>query len=314
MKFKIKKEESGIRLDKFLAGKMKGKTRGQAQKLIEAGAVLVGGKIRTNHYALKEGELITIKSEELRIKNKDFKEKSPDVKVVYENKDFLVVDKPAGLIAHGAPHIKAPTLVDWLVKKYPTIKKVGEDKTRPGIVHRLDKDASGLMVIAKNNEAFFDLKKQFQNREVKKEYKALVYGAVKKDEDKIIFSLRRAGGGHKQAAVPSGYNFKENFLELREAFTEFRAVKRFINYTLLSVKITSGRKHQIRVHLFAYGYPLVGDDLYSTKKTREANRQNKLGRIFLVAVRLSFNDLRGKRQTFEIDLPRELKDFLGKIK
>lgn len=312
MKYKIKKEQIGARVDLFLVKKIK-KTRGEAQKLIKEGRVLVNGKSKSNHYALKEGEEVEIrKLENLKIGGKlmadNFK-----IEVIFENKEFLVVNKPAGLIVHGAPHIKGLTLADWLLKECPTIKNVGEDKARPGIMHRLDKDASGLMVVAKTNEAFKSLKKQFQDRLVEKEYTALAYGAIIKETDKINFSIKRSAGGHKQAAVPKGYNFKENFLELREAFSEFKVIKRFVNYTLLSVKIFSGRKHQIRVHLFAYGCPLVGDDLYSTKKTREMNRKNNLGRIFLVASKLSFHDLAGVKQSFAIDLPPELKKFLTKI-
>jgi len=311
MILKVKEKNNSQRLDLFLVEKIK-KTRGEVQKLIKEGGVLIDGKIKSNHYALKNGEIITIKNEKSKIK-KSFKEGELGVKVVYENDEFLVVDKPAGLIVHGAPHIKGPTLADWLLKKYPAIKNVGENKARPGIMHRLDKDASGLMVIAKNNEAFRNLKKQFQARIVEKEYTALVYGTIAKETGKISFSIKRSAGGHRQAAVPEGYNFKEKFLELREAFSEFKVIKRFVNYTMLAVKIASGRKHQIRVHLFAYGYPLVGDNLYSTKKTREMNRKNKLSRIFLVASRLSFEDLSGKKRFFAVNLPPELEKFLAGI-
>jgi 23S rRNA pseudouridine1911/1915/1917 synthase len=311
MKYIIKKIDNGKRLDKFLVEKLKNKTRGQTQKMINSGGVSVSGKMRTSHYALKIGEIVEVKKI-VGTQNLAF---LPKIKpeIVFENDEFLVVNKPAGLIVHGAPHIKGPTLADWLVKKYPKLKKVGEDKTRPGIMHRLDKDVSGLLVIAKTNEAFANLKKQFQKREVEKIYTALVYGEIIKEEDKINFSLKRASGGHRQAAVPLGYNFKEDFLELREAFTEFKVLKRFPNYTLLEVKIKSGRKHQIRVHLFAYGHPLLGDNLYSTKKTREQNRKINLGRIFLVASKLSFADLAGKKHNFSVDLPKELAAFLSSI-
>ncbi|MDD4901940.1 MAG: RluA family pseudouridine synthase [Patescibacteria group bacterium] len=313
MKYKITKENAGLRLDLFLVQKTK-KTRGQVQNLIGAGQVLVNGKVLSNHYALKEGEVVEIrKLENLKI-SKDKKEDHLKPEIVFANDEFIVVNKPAGLIVHGAPHIKGPTLADWLVKKYPELKKVGEDKTRPGIMHRLDKDVSGLLVIARTNKSFANLKKQFQKREVEKEYTALVYGAVAKENDKINFSLKRAAGGYRQAAVPARYDFKQNFSELREAFTEFQVLRRFVNYTMLAVKIKSGRKHQIRVHLFAYGYPLVGDNLYSTKKTRELNRKNNLGRIFLAASKLSFADLAGKKHSFRIGLPPELASFLPGIK
>jgi 23S rRNA pseudouridine1911/1915/1917 synthase len=311
MKFKIKEKDKGVRLDKFLVEKTK-KTRGQVQQAISAGAVLVNGKNLSNHYALKIGEEVEIKSAKKSLKKNT--ELANEPKIVFANKEFIIVNKPAGLIVHGAPHIKGATLADWLLKKYPELKKVGEDKTRPGIMHRLDKDVSGLLVIARTNDSFKNLKKQFQDRGVEKIYTALVYGNIAKDNDKIEFSLKRSAGGHRQAAVPEGYNFKENFLELREAYTEFQVLKRLINYTLLSVKIKSGRKHQIRVHLFAYGFPLVGDNLYSTKYTRAENRKINLNRIFLVSSKLSFTDLSGKRQSFSVELPDDLNNFLQELK
>jgi 23S rRNA pseudouridine1911/1915/1917 synthase len=311
MKYTIKKDSAGKRLDLFLVQKTK-KTRGQVQQIISAGAVLVNGKNLSNHYALKIGEEVEIKSAKKSLKKNVKLANEPEI--IFANQEFIVVNKPAGLIVHGAPHIKGATLADWLLKKYPELKKVGEDKTRPGIMHRLDKDVSGLLVIARTNDSFKNLKKQFQDRGVEKIYTALVYGNIAKDNDKIEFSLKRSAGGHRQAAVPEGYNFKENFLELREAYTEFQIIKRLINYTLLSVKIKSGRKHQIRVHLFAYGFPLVGDNLYSTKYTRAENRKINLNRIFLVSSKLSFTDLSGKRQSFSVELPSELADFLKTLK
>ncbi len=240
-------------------------------------------------------------------------------KKVFENKNYLVINKPSGLLVHGAPHIKEPTLVDQLLKKYPDLARVGEDPDRPGIVHRLDKEVSGLMVIPKTQDAFDNLKKQFQARTVNKKYTALVYGKIEKDEDEINFPITRSSKGFKMAAKPftaKGEVSKDG----KQAITEFEVKKRFINYTLLKIKIKTGRTHQIRVHLLAYAHPIVGDNLYSTKKTREKNtclrRQEKinLGRIFLVADELSFVDMKGEKQEFKVGLPEELKSFLKQIK
>ena len=315
MQYLIKKDQAGTRLDKFLVKKLKSKSRGDLQKMIANGLVLIDGKNKSNHYALKEGETVEIKkvsAEAKALVEKERKTINFDIPVIFENDDFLVVDKPAGLIVHGAPHIKGLTLADWLVKKYPKLKKVGEDKYRPGIMHRLDKEASGLIVIAKNNEMFFNLKKQFQDRKVEKEYEALVYGVTSKDKDKIDFRIKRATAGFRQAAVPEDYI--DTTGELREAYTEFKVKKRFINYTLLTVKIKSGRKHQIRVHMYAYGHPVVGDNLYATRTTKTLNKKLKLGRIFLVAEKLSFHDLEGKKQTFKTSLPTGLSNLLKVIK
>lgn len=236
-----------------------------------------------------------------------------ELKIISDTQEYLVINKPAGLIAHGAEHIKEKTLADLILKKYPAIARAGEDKNRPGIVHRLDKDASGLMVIAKTPASFKNLKKQFQERKIGKKYLALVYGQIKKDEGEINFPIRRSSKGYKMAALPLT-NKGEKSEEGREALTFFRVKKRFINYTFLEAVIKTGRTHQIRAHLAAYGYPIVGDDLYGTNKNRIKNKKLNLGRIFLVASELSFKDMSGEKQTFKIDLPEELKNLLNIIK
>lgn len=227
--------------------------------------------------------------------------------------NFLIVNKPAGLLTHGAPHINEPSLVDELVRDYPEIKTTGDDPIRPGLVHRLDKLASGLLVVARNNESFTDLKKQFQARQIKKYYTALVYGQIEKDEDEIDFPIKRSAKGNKMAALPKT-NKGEKTTAGRNAITKFWAAKRFINYTLLKVRIKTGRTHQIRCHLSAYGHPLVGDDLYATKKTKAKNKKLGLKRIFLIAHQLEFKDLDGEKQSFQIELPEELKTFLKQVK
>jgi len=234
-------------------------------------------------------------------------------KILHKNKEFAVIVKPAGLLVHGADHIKDRSMVDDLLKDFPQIKKIGDDPVRPGIVHRLDKLASGLMVVALTQESFYNLKKQFQKRTIDKFYTALVFGKVSKDEDEITFPIIRSSKGHKMASLPNTVK-GEKTTTGRNAKTNFWIKNRFINYTLIKVKIKTGRTHQIRVHMTAYGHPLVGDDLYSTKKTRIKNRKLELGRIFLVADKLEFTDLQGKRQKFETELPDELKEFMKIVK
>jgi len=245
-------------------------------------------------------------------------EKEPEI--IYEDEDCLVINKPAGIAVHGGGNITDPTLSDWLLTHYPEIKNVGDDPIRPGIVHRLDMDVSGLMVIAKNNESFENLKQQFKERKIIKEYSALVHGKVAKDGDLIDFPIKRSKDGNRMAALPK--NTEElltrknpksrdkgnigGFFKARQALTEFTVLKRFVNYTFLKVKIKTGRTHQIRVHFFAYGHPLAGDDLYYTKKTAEKNKKLSLGRVFLVADRLSFLANNGERKDFSLGLPEEL--------
>lgn len=248
--------------------------------------------------------------------------------IIFADENYLVINKPAGLTVHGGTAVKDKTLTDWLLENYPTIKNVGEDPIRPGIVHRLDKEVSGLMVIAKNNLAFTDLKNQFQKRDINKQYLALVHGQVSKDEGEINFPIKRAKDGYKMAAMPinSGTLSKKinlqnrdegnlaGWLKAKEAITKFKVIKKFINYTFLEIKIKTGRTHQIRVHFFAYGHPLVGDNLYFTKKTKLKNQKLNLGRIFLVANHLSFTDLTGEEKNFTIKLPLELEEFINHLK
>lgn len=252
----------------------------------------------------------------------------PEPKIIEATNDYLVIAKPAGLTVHGGTSIKEKTLVDWLLKKYPKLKNVGEDPLRPGIVHRLDKEVSGLMVVALNNKSFLSLKEQFKSRQIIKEYTALVYGKIAKDEGEINFPIRRSQSGHKMAALPimnegliekkrlSGRDEGTNaaLLKSREALSIFKVIKKYINYTLLDVQIKTGRTHQIRVHFSAYGYPLVGDNLYSTKKTRVKNKKLNLGQIFLFSKRLAFTDLKGERHEFKLELNQKLQSFLDKIK
>ncbi len=232
---------------------------------------------------------------------------------IFEDKNYLVINKPAGLLVHGAGHIQEPTLVDILLKEHPFLAKVGDDPGRPGLIHRLDKLTSGLLVIAKTQENFDNLKRQFQKRTIIKYYTALAYGQISKDEGEINFPIKRSPRGYKMMALPQTVKGEAN-VEGRKAITEFSVIKRYLNYTLLKLKIKTGRTHQIRVHLSAYGHPVVGDDLYGSKKTKEKNKKLKLERIFLVADELSFIDLYGEKKEYKIKMPSELKILLKKIK
>ncbi len=225
-------------------------------------------------------------------------------KIIYEDEDVLVVDKPAGLeVAKEREKEKEElTLVDWLIKKYPAVAKVGPDPARPGIVHRLDKNASGLLVVAKTEAAFELLTKQFKERTIKKEYTVLVEGNLTQEEGTIEFPIARANSG-RFAALPLGSEAG------RMAITEYEVAERFKKFTLLKVKIKTGRTHQIRVHLFALGYPVVGDKLYRSKKTKEPI----MPRLFLHASKISFIDLDGQPKEFKSDLPEELKIFLESL-
>ncbi len=248
--------------------------------------------------------------------------------IIFETKDYLVINKPAGLAVHGGGNITEPTLADFLVERYPEIKEVGDDPIRPGLVHRLDKEVSGLMVIAKKQETFECLKNQFKDRDVNKEYTALVHGKMPLDFGVVNFAIKRSKEGYKMAAVPLNtvdllsrrkptdrdQGNLDGLFKSREAITEYTVLKRFINYTLVQVKIKTGRTHQIRVHFFALGHPLLGDNLYYNKKSKVQNKKVDLGRIFLFANKLSFKDLNGNKQDFSIEMPSALEDFLKTAK
>jgi 23S rRNA pseudouridine1911/1915/1917 synthase len=319
MKYTITIEDAKKRLDKFITEKMSDFSRSQIQKMIKRGEATVNSKPVTPHHFLKENDVIEIGNQKSEAKKKKVKITLPKFKIIAETKDYLVIEKPSGVVTHGASGITEPTLVDAIVKKYPEIEKVYDkkdkgSKNRPGIVHRLDKDASGLMVVAKNTRSLNNLKKQFQDRKVKKVYYALVDGNFEGETGEISTPLLK----NKEGLMAARTDVKNG--EAKEALTTFAVEKRFKNYTLLKVEIHTGRTHQIRAHMKSIGHSIVGDELYATRchdgpliKRRQADRA-KLGRIFLHAAELSFFDLTKKWQEFKTPLPKELKTFLEKIK
>lgn len=233
--------------------------------------------------------------------------------LIFAHDEYLLVYKPAGLLTHGAPHIKEDSLIEQIILDYPDVCKIGEDPARPGIMHRLDKAASGLLVIARTADSFDSLKNQFKTRTVTKEYEALAYGQFDTSYGDIDFPIARSAQGYKMAALPLTKKGASND-DGRNAHTEYDVITQYINYTHLKIIIKTGRTHQIRVHMAALSHPLVGDDLYSTKKTKEKNHKLNLGRIFLHARRLEFDNLVGERQKYELDIPQELKEFLITVK
>lgn len=236
-----------------------------------------------------------------------------DVKTIAETPEYLVADKPSGMLTHATSKMEPDALAEILLQKYPAIKKVGDDPLRPGIVHRLDRDASGLLVVAKTNAMFDHLKKQFQDRTIEKEYLVLVHGAVDKDAGEIDFPISRSAEGGRMAAHPKTKRGEPDEDAGRRALTEFSVEKRFVNFTLLRVKIKTGRAHQIRAHFLAFNHPVAGDKLYYQKKQRRVPEE-KLGRLFLHCTKLVFNDLNGEKKAFESPLPPELANFLKQLK
>lgn len=230
---------------------------------------------------------------------------SLDIKIIFENSDFIVLDKPPGLVVHGGPSVKGKTLVDFLLEKYPQIESVGENSDRPGIVHRLDKDTSGLMVVAKTQIAFGMLKAKFKNRQVKKKYFAICWGKFKNKEGRIISYIGRSISNPLRQ---SSSKVPEKVRNAKEAITEYKILRQSGEMALVLAKPRTGRMHQIRIHLHDVGHSIVGDQKYQTKKLREKNRRFR--RFFLHSCYLAFELESGKKYEFESRLPDEFRSLI----
>jgi 23S rRNA pseudouridine1911/1915/1917 synthase len=301
-KIEVTENENKERLDKFLCRQFPGFSRSHLQKLIKRKLVLVNAKAVLVHHFLKTGDLVEINPlEPAKI------DLTPDAEnplaIVFEDENFLVINKEAGLAVHPAESCREKTLANRLLSYLPDLKNVGDDPARPGIVHRLDKDVSGLMVVAKNQKSFLHLKSQFKTHRVKKEYLALVYGEMNKDEGMIDFPIARGKEG-KFVARPQNQPGKE-------AVTQYNLREKLSNYSLLKITTLTGRTHQIRVHLTAIDHPILGDEIYKNKKLK-----TKIGidRLFLHASKLAFLGLDGKLLEFNLGLPPELEKILAALR
>jgi len=332
MNIVVDKDNKGQRLDHFLVAQLLDLSRSKIQKMIKDGLVLVNGKETKVHQFLKETDLVVIPSEVplmrdeawgSRVKHtqdgiatlrpsgsaRNDKKLWEQIEIIEDNNDYLIVDKPSGLLVHPTAKGESDTLIDWAAEKYPAIAKIGDEPGRAGIVHRLDKEVSGLMVIPKTQEAFEYFKKLFKTRQIEKKYTALVYGEIKGDTGEISFSITRSKNkSGLYSALPLGST------DGRSAKTIFNVMKKFKNYTLLEVQILTGRTHQIRVHMLASGHPVVGDLLYSGKQENRKARKQILDRIFLHASYLAFDDLAGKHQEYKSSLPEKLLQILNRLK
>jgi 23S rRNA pseudouridine1911/1915/1917 synthase len=294
-------EDAGrLRLDVFIVGKSK-LARHQVQKLIRAGGVLIDKRpAKSVHEWLVPGTKVTTQKPKAEAERE-----LPEIKVLKKTADYLVIAKPAGIAVHGGPGVHGSTIVDWLLEKYPGVKKVGDDAVRPGIVHRLDKPVSGCMAIALTQKMFEHLKLQFTTRQVRKEYVALVYGIVKNDSGSVTVPIGRSHEGHFAAHTQS----REHD---RDAVTDWEVQKRFTNATLITLRPATGRTHQLRVHCKFMGHSIVGDAVYTTRK--QPYRLPPLDRLFLHAAELEFNDLAGGRVATSCALPAGLADYLAELK
>ena len=283
------------RLDKFLASRETDLSRAQIAGLVAGGLVKVDGAIVKSSYRLRGGE--TVEMEMLPPPPSGVSPQEIPLSVIYEDEDILVIDKPAGMVVHPAPGHRRDTVANALLARLPGIEEVG-DEQRPGIVHRLDMDTSGLMVAAKNRRAHRHVSGQIKDRSVLKGYTALAKGNIDPPEGVIKARIGRDNRNRKRMAV----------VELgREAETSYRAVESAPGYTLLEVIPKTGRTHQIRVHLSALGYPIVGDALYGGKDPR---LERQFLHAHLLGIRLPGT---GEYMEFTSPLPADLKAFLSQL-
>ncbi len=293
--------ESGERLDKILAGRFPEHSRSRMQGLIRDGFVLVNQKvIRKTGFPVESG--MTIEVHLPAVQPVELEAEPIPVKVIFEHPDVLVIDKPAGLVVHPAAGHESGTLVNAVMALTPDLEGIGGE-LRPGIVHRLDKDTSGLILIAKNERAHRFLQDQFRLRQVEKVYLALVDGKPPTPNGRIEAPIARDPAHRKQmAVVPAGKG--------REAVTEYYTRESFPEHTLIEAHPLTGRTHQIRLHLAFIGCPIAGDRVYGRRKV-----SLPLSRHFLHAARLTVR-LPGEEQprTFESPLPPELEQILQQLR
>ncbi len=287
------------RLDVALAAALE-ISRAQSQKLIKEGRVLIEGKKVTPHLEVSENDQVEVTKE---VKAKAGKKVLPKLDILYEDNDVIAVNKPSGILVHRASGQDGVALLDSLLKHSPKMKKAGEDEKRSGIVHRLDKEASGVLIAAKTPAAFTFLKKQFAERLTEKHYTVFVMGEVRENQGTINFPIARSTRRARMAARPTSQ-------EGKEALTHYTVIGRYTVGTLLDVKIETGRTHQIRAHMFAIGHPVAGDTLYVRKDIKGI----ALPRLFLHARSLTIDLPNGERKTIEAPLPKELEDSLESLK
>lgn len=293
MDYKIKVAKAGERIDKYLANNLE-LSRSTIKKIIDAKKVFVNGQAVKSSYKVNIDDLIVFTYIEEKI---NLVPKKMDLDIIYEDSDILVVNKKKDTIVHPASNEQDDTLVNGLIYKYPELKSL--DKVRPGIVHRLDKDTSGALVVAKNKEAYDNLVNQFTKRQVIRKYYAIVHGRIENE-----IEINKKIGRNEKDRVKMAVNEKNG----KEAISLVRPIKGFGFYSLVEVELKTGRTHQIRVHMASINHPVVGDLIYG--------RDNKYG-IKTQLLHAYYLELvhpkTGEVLKFSTDLPEDFKDFIKRI-
>jgi 23S rRNA pseudouridine1911/1915/1917 synthase len=308
LSFQVSEADDGARLDAYLAGNIEGWSRARLQRLIETGDVLVNGSpaAKASH-KLSTGDEVEVELAPPAASN--FVPENIPLEIVFEDDCLIVINKPAGLVVHPAAGINSGTLANALAYHFQQLSNSGS--IRPGIVHRLDKDTSGLLVAAKTESCHQNLADQFRAREVFKSYSALVYGVVKQESGRIEQPIARDPRNRTRMAIVAGG---------RGALSLFKVRRSYGSFTLLDVELKTGRTHQIRVHLSWFKHPVVGDELYGGGRDNSVHdvqlraRIRKLHRQFLHAEELGFrHPVSGEQMRFVAPLPEELTGLLEEI-
>lgn len=288
-------------MDKFVTNYFQARDAGRSRRFfqneIKAGNILINNEKVKPDYQLKENDEIALRPEVIAQEVKEIEikpEKEKRFELIFEHEDFLAIKKPAGISVHPCPQERFGTLAESLLYYYPEIKDVGENPWRPGIVHRLDKETSGILIIARNQEAFQYFKNLFQKREIDKTYQAIAWGKFKKTNGRIESFI---GKSPKDPTKQATSRTPEKLVNHKEAATEYKVLEEYGDSSLLEVTPKTGRKHQIRVHLHSIGHPIVGDKKYSNKMVQDDNQ--KYSRHLLHACRIKFKYADGKEYEFK---------------
>lgn len=294
MKIEVLTDEN-LRIDKFLSLKMD-LSRNKIQKLIDEGNILVNGSKINNNYKVNLGDVIEVTSLKSVQVNNDLIPCDIPLDIVYEDDDLLIINKKSGMVTHPAPGNYENTLVNALIGKY----QLSNNELRPGIVHRLDKDTSGLMLVAKNDYTHEKLSNMIQEKKVERYYLALVEGTFNHETGTIDAPIGRDPKNREKQIVTS--------VNSKKAITHFKVIKRYNNYTLIECKLETGRTHQIRVHMAYINHPVVGDPLYG-KKIKDSD----FGQL-LHSYKIKFSHPRtGKIIEFEKEPPEEFQTILKNL-
>lgn len=294
---KVKKQDQGKRIDKFLAAEFEDLSRSFIQKLIAEGKVTAAGRQVDKSYKIVPDELLKIIVEE---KESEIKAVEMDLDIIYEDQDIIVINKNADRVVHPAPGHHDDTIVNALLAHVDNLSAINGVK-RPGIVHRLDKDTSGLLIAAKNDKSHKNLAQQFKNRTVEKYYYALLEGNLAYEKGKIDAPIGRDPNNRKKMAVRKRHS--------KNAVSRFKIMEEFKNHTLVEVKIETGRTHQIRVHFSYLGHPVVGDKKYGSKNQLRAKRQMLHARRLIIS-----HPATGEKMEFEADLKTDFKEILAELR